>query len=261
MLAENICSQSVLSRIESDEEIPNVVVMKELCNRLGVSVDEILDQNSNNIQKSVEWMNVMSNLFLNQRFKELLTVVEDDQVVSDLYLDADLQKYCYYAGSCWYYLDKDYSRALQILQMGLHYTYNSNKTKVSDMEVQLISCIGKVLTEAGQTDKGLFYLKKSMELFYSLPNERVHFELTKVFYNSASFYLNSGNLCEANELASKGIEWAVSRHSFYYLAELFSIKNHFYEKINQMDKAEKYRSMEAMLRNIAKKKNIKNNEK
>ncbi|EGO6563123.1 helix-turn-helix transcriptional regulator, partial [Enterococcus faecalis] len=39
MLSEDICSQSVLSRIENNEELPNVLVMQQLCDRLGVTVD------------------------------------------------------------------------------------------------------------------------------------------------------------------------------------------------------------------------------
>ena len=34
MLSEDICSQSVLSRIENNEELPNVLVMQQLCDRL-----------------------------------------------------------------------------------------------------------------------------------------------------------------------------------------------------------------------------------
>ncbi|EGO8195865.1 helix-turn-helix transcriptional regulator, partial [Enterococcus faecalis] len=42
MLSEDICSQSVLSRIENNEELPNVLVMQQLCDRLGVTVDQIM---------------------------------------------------------------------------------------------------------------------------------------------------------------------------------------------------------------------------
>jgi transcriptional regulator with XRE-family HTH domain len=44
-LCREICSQSVLSRIENNEEIPNVVVMFLLCRRLEVSMDWVMERN------------------------------------------------------------------------------------------------------------------------------------------------------------------------------------------------------------------------
>ena len=49
MLSEDICSQSVLSRIENNEELPNVLVMQQLCDRLGVTVDQIMRYNSGDV--------------------------------------------------------------------------------------------------------------------------------------------------------------------------------------------------------------------
>ena len=40
ILADKICSQSVLSRIETGEEVPNAVVLHQLCERLGITVSK-----------------------------------------------------------------------------------------------------------------------------------------------------------------------------------------------------------------------------
>ena len=41
-LAENICSQAMLSRIENNDAVPSVILMKQLCDRLAVSLDYVL---------------------------------------------------------------------------------------------------------------------------------------------------------------------------------------------------------------------------
>ncbi len=42
-LADGLCSQAQISRIEKNEVIPNAILLKSLCNKLNVSVDWILE--------------------------------------------------------------------------------------------------------------------------------------------------------------------------------------------------------------------------
>lgn len=64
MLSEDICSQSVLSRIENNEELPNVLVMQQLCDRLGVTVDQIMRYKSGDVHVVTysfeKWLNIFA---------------------------------------------------------------------------------------------------------------------------------------------------------------------------------------------------------
>lgn len=41
-LAEGICSQSLLSRVEQGLEIPSVLIIHNICQKLGITVDALL---------------------------------------------------------------------------------------------------------------------------------------------------------------------------------------------------------------------------
>lgn len=153
MLSQNICSQSVLSRIENDEELPNVLVMQNLCERLGVTIDQVMTLHSEEIQKVNQLLNQMAYHFFHKEYTELADLLKQPAILDQLYLDTDLQLYYYYLGSCEYFLGRDLELALQHLKQGLSYTFQADKHYISSNEIQLISCIGRVQTDLGQKKK------------------------------------------------------------------------------------------------------------
>lgn len=50
MLSQDICLQSVLIRIENNEELPNVMVMAQICQRLKVTIDHVISLTNRNTQ-------------------------------------------------------------------------------------------------------------------------------------------------------------------------------------------------------------------
>ncbi|MGK0551579.1 helix-turn-helix domain-containing protein [Enterococcus faecalis] len=224
MLSEDICSQSVLSRIEHDEELPNVVVMQKLCARLGVTIDQILQLESEDVQCVSCSFEKMAYYFRHKMYQELFTYLQAANVEKHLYLDTDWQRYYYYLGSCQLHLNQDYEKAAASLQKGLAYTYKAEKLNISDLEIQVMSCLGSVYGYLGKIEQAQHYLRLSLFYFKELPKERVNAELTKIFYNYAYFLWKNGQSQNAETYINQGIQWARDKTSFYYLAELFTLK-------------------------------------
>lgn len=57
MLSHDICSQSVLSRIENNEELPNVLVMMQICQRLGVTIDHVMNLSRKLLGQTINYLN------------------------------------------------------------------------------------------------------------------------------------------------------------------------------------------------------------
>ncbi|EJJ0922597.1 helix-turn-helix transcriptional regulator, partial [Enterococcus faecalis] len=142
MLSEDICSQSVLSRIENNEELPNVLVMQQLCDRLGVTVDQIMRYKSGDVHVVTYSFEKMAEYFRHKKYQLLLNYLKENRIEEQLYLDTDWQKYYYYLGSCELFVLNDYEKAIASLRKGLSFTYKADKLNVSDLEIQLISCLG-----------------------------------------------------------------------------------------------------------------------
>lgn len=98
MLSEDICSQSVLSRIENNEELPNVVVMQQICQRLGVTMDQIMQFKSEEVRLITQIFEKIADYFRHKEYKKIMTYMQDTQIEERLHLDTDWQRYYYYLG-------------------------------------------------------------------------------------------------------------------------------------------------------------------
>ncbi|MFV0558556.1 MAG: helix-turn-helix domain-containing protein [Enterococcus sp.] len=239
MLSHKICSQSVLSRIENDEELPNILVMQQLCERLGVTMDQVVYAQSYEMQAVHQLVTQMEELFFHQQYRQLKHLMEQEQVVEQLYLDADLQAYYYYRGSCEYFLSENVDAAIAYLRQGLAFTYNQDKEHVTVMEIQLLSCLGWTLT-LRKDPTGEKLLQKAVDLAVHLPNQRKTAQLTKVYFNYAQFLIGKQQFQSALEVVAKGIAWAQKKKSFYYLEELLIAKSVVLESLNQKEEAQRF---------------------
>ncbi|MGX7131760.1 MULTISPECIES: helix-turn-helix domain-containing protein [Enterococcus] len=240
MLSQDICSQSVLSRIENNEELPNVLVMQQLCERLNVTIDQVMLFHRYDIQKSQQILEQMEYHFFHNEYEKLEELLEQTHVLNQLYLDTDLQLYYYYEGSCKFYLHQDYNGALLSLKQGLSYTFQVNKIHMSANEIQLLSCIGRVYSALGDTAQAQTHLEKSMTLYGGLPAQRRNNRLTKIFFNYGSFLLEQKDYQQALTFVSQGIELAHAKKSYYYLGELFQLKAQLLEASQNREAAAQY---------------------
>ncbi|MFD1900017.1 helix-turn-helix domain-containing protein [Enterococcus termitis] len=250
MLSEDICSQSVLSRIENNEELPNVVVMQQLCQRLGVTIDQIMQFKSDEVRLLTQMFEKIADYFRHKEYKKIMDYMEATKIEDRLHLDTDWQRYYYYLGSCKFYLFNNYEQAIFDLKKGLSYTYQSNKDNLSDFEIQVISCIGSTYGSIGKINEAEKYLKLSIHYFHKLPNERVNAELTKIFYNYSKFLKDQGRLDEAQIYIDQGIVWSRYRNSYYYLSELFQLKSQLMLAKGIVDKAKEYQALSEEIRHI-----------
>ena len=220
-LAEKICSQSVLSRIESGLEVPNAVVLHQLCERLGISVEKAVSSNVNHISSNKDTLKKMSDHFDNNQYDQLKVFLKQNNCINEFHEDVDLQFYYYCKGSCRYYVDGDYKGALNDLTMALEYTYSPNNHYFTTYEVLILSCLGKVYIDLGAEAEGMNYLHDSLLTINSVSMNEKSYLLTKIFYNIASIHRKKKAYSDARIYLEKGIQFANDLHNSYYLAELF----------------------------------------
>lgn len=250
MLSEDICSQSVLSRIENDEELPNVVVMQQICQKLGVTMDQIMQFKSQELLVVTHIFEELSNFFMHKKFDELLTYMIETALEERIYLDTDWQRYYYYLGSCEFYLTKNYDKTLNYLTKSLSYTYQVNKFNLSEVEILIISCMGSTYFHLGNPEEAEKYLKKSLYYLSRLPSNRVRPELIKIFYNYADFLVSEDRIEEAKPYVNSGIQCAKDKCSYYYLADLFDLKSQICELENKREEAQEFKKVSIQIKQI-----------
>ena len=238
MLATGICSQSVLSRIENGVEIPNVLVLKNICQRLNVSLDQILYIQPTEIQRMNHLFHQVHIYFLQQNYEKLYRLLKDPRLTASLYLDTDFQIYYFYLGTCELNRQQSFDDALSSFKKGLFFTYNKENDNISASEVQLLSMIGRTYNQVGNYDKAQQYLEESYAGIEQLAMEVRSLELVLVFYHYSSFLFLNSQLERALAVANEGVQWARERRSDFYLEELYRLLHLIYqqgsiEQVNQ----------------------------
>ena len=243
MLAEGICSQSVLSRIENGLEIPNVLVLQNICQRLNVSMDKLLYTQPTDIQRVSHLFHQIHIQFLQQNYASMLRLLENPMLTATLHLDTDFQVYYFYLGLCELHIKQSYDEALSSFKKGLFYSYNKDNENISASEVQLMSMIGRTYSEVGNYEQAQEYLVLSYEALDQLSIEVQQLELVMVFYHYSAFLLLKGELEQAMQVAKEGIAWTRDRRSDFYLEELFVLVSQIYQEQSTKGNEQKYRQL------------------
>lgn len=239
MLAIGICSQSVLSRIENDLEIPNILVMQQICIRLGITMDQMMFAEFDEIQHVQLYFEKVNNALIHQNYHKMYDLLHDSAISSEIYLDTDMQLYFYYLGTVEYFVDQDTTRAIASLKHSLLLTYTENKkNNISSTEIQIMGCLGRIYADTNQLKKARHYLNRSIDLTLSLPKEHANFELTKIFYHYSRFLFVQNDLLGTIDCALKGVQWAIDKLSYYCVEELLQITGAAYEKLQEYERAQ-----------------------
>lgn len=85
MLSQDICSQSVLSRIENNEELPNVVVMAQICQRLGVTIDQVMSLSNKDIRGSLKQFDLLAYYFRKRDYRKLEQLLKEPEIIDNLF--------------------------------------------------------------------------------------------------------------------------------------------------------------------------------
>lgn len=166
-----------------------------------------------------------------------------------MYLDTDWQKYYYYLGSCELFVLNDYEKAIASLRKGLSFTYKADKLNVSDLEIQLISCLGATYGYMGNRVEAERFLSLSIHYFNQLPNERSNAELTKIFLIMLISYSKIIQKKMPKFMWIKEL-LGPAKNSYYYLSELLNLKYLVLMRKNKHEEAERYLNLAQQMKNV-----------
>lgn len=250
-LADSICSQAMLSRIENNEVVPSVILMQQLCQRLNVSIDDIL---STDYQFSThsrnEWLDLMKYFHQSAQYDKLRRSVNELNLFKHMRSLNEQQEFYYYQACSHYFFSPDGFESLALLNKALLLTYTKEKELVTDMELIILSEIGRINANIGNFKVGHRYLEDSMTLFFPYPHKRRENQLAKVFYNYAVMLLEQMEYLKAVKIIDEGISWSSHQKNYYYLDELFLLKAIILQDRSLLDDAIKLTRVSELLTRI-----------
>lgn len=140
-LADGICSQSMLSGIEQNVYVPNVILFAQLCARLGISVERALLHNYPEVSQAPVFNQTIKQLCNAHQYTKMLQLLNQTDIIDQLVTDQDFQTYYYYLGIAGYQATGNTHNAKQNLQLALSYAATSTQTVLDNLIMAAIALI------------------------------------------------------------------------------------------------------------------------
>ncbi|MQS46083.1 helix-turn-helix transcriptional regulator [Companilactobacillus mishanensis] len=219
-LSKGICTQATLSKFENNGKIPSMKILIQLCNRLGLSLDDIIGIDNHDSKKLVKAMNKAEfNLIISeyQNSWDILNKIELDSLSDDK--EAVMQ----------YYYLKGY---LNVLDDGdlLEAVFDFNRI-LSDMDPKgetiftflAFVGMGMVYAKQGDDDKSEFYFSKVFNDIYGMSIDDVNkiWRYINIIFYCAIYYSDRKDYETANTLLKYAVKICADNHVTYYIARIY----------------------------------------
>ncbi|MBY7656489.1 helix-turn-helix transcriptional regulator [Lactiplantibacillus plantarum] len=235
-LSAGICSQSMISNIEKGNYVPNAILLTEICQKLGISVDNSLLSTYYEISEYNGFNKKVELLCNNHQYEELIDYMDSSRIIDTLFRSEDLQTFYYYYGCGTYQITKDSTSALRYLNMALKFTYSNRKENLTGLEVLIFSAINFIETKSSRT-KSLKNFEIAMNAISKNKVLMPDKNLSIVFYQYAMALLHQKNFNKSIEILQAGVQWTTEHDSNFMLSDFFFLLTQEYDAIEDTQHA------------------------
>lgn len=96
VVADDICSQPMLSAIENGRYTPNTDLLIALCQRLGIDLNSLQLADNYAVGTATQFNQTVEKLCNQHQYTDLLKFLKQDDVISAIQSDTQTQAYYYY---------------------------------------------------------------------------------------------------------------------------------------------------------------------
>lgn len=217
-LSKNICTQSIISKIEKNEIVPSVIIFFQLAKRLSIPGDEIIatfELSSNN--KKIPFYSNDIKKFLDLKEYSTLRYVLSNISKENIITTEDKLYYEWLQTELLYRFDKEVNKAKKIFKNMLE-EIDSNREQLSD----LYSLISLSLAEIYYNSKELELAKRVLKEVFPILKYSLDISIfVKVYKFYAEILKLDGKLEKAFYHATLAIEGCIEKETLNNLAQLY----------------------------------------
>lgn len=246
-LAQNICSQKQLLRIEQNQSAPNSFLLYELSNRLGKDLLEYLpycnDENAFELKNLIDHL---ENLYDRHMYNELKSLLDTSEILKRTSNIRALQISEWLKGAISNAIEVDY-------KVDVHYylnIYRFNddiktvndifKSYFTDIDCRIINAIIVFYLSKKNYDLSEKLLLKTIEKIEYDSINGFHGYYAKSLYNLSRLYLLQDRYEEAIQYSKKGVDHCVEYNALTHLADLYNILGRAWFKLGHQDLGKDY---------------------
>lgn len=236
-LAEGVCTQVTISKIENKNSIPTIRILTKICERLNVQIEDVVvvEDESNENYDLLKEIGEFIRLYKFDSAEKCLNKLDEGKLISKY----EKKLFYYYKGFLLSNQSNETEEALSFLNLALLIQSNSQAYQLLDALTTNIVAILYLNKE--ELERARVYFNKTLEDIEKIDfiSESDFENASKIYYNNAKFYSEVNDYFMALELLEKGIELALEAKLIERLDRLYYEKAFNLAKLNKNVEAEK----------------------
>ncbi|RXJ02219.1 XRE family transcriptional regulator [Anaerobacillus alkaliphilus] len=220
-LADGICSQGAISKIEKDEIMPSAHILYELAKRLGVDLNYLFGTSSSPrldyIKSACE---DITKEIRNRNYEEALRMIKNEKR-NPLFNSTELKQFLLWReGICVFGLEKNHQKGFDLLNEALSLTPTTNKN-FSEIQLDIMGSLAIFNSQLKEHEKTKEIYLKIFALIKKMPNPIEPNLFIRLLYNSAVNDHFLGDYQSSIKKCDEAIAVCKSNMTMYLLAQTF----------------------------------------
>jgi transcriptional regulator with XRE-family HTH domain len=238
-LAEGICTQAQISKIEKGDVYPYASTLYLISQRLGVDVNYFFDIGTTPRLDYVKEVNrqlkIARRKFEYGEIKQIVKVEEKNPLFA--HNRKNLQILLWHKGIYEYYLNQNVSKAIELFDRAIDLTHDKVWT---EREVEIAISKGIIFFEEGELEKALTIYELALDQMGLLPYIQDNSIKTRLFYNTARVLTRLQIFNRSISYCKEAIDWCIENEDLFLLGELHYHIGYNYELQNKLSSAKSY---------------------
>ncbi|MCR8850420.1 helix-turn-helix transcriptional regulator [Rossellomorea sp. SC111] len=237
-LAEGICTQALVSRIEKGDIYPSATALYQISEKLGVDVNYFFEIGTTprlDYVKEVEHQ--LRHYRVRLMYDEMIEMVRAEEK-NPLFSKnkTNLQLLYWHKSIYLFEIEKDQQKGLALLQEALSLTTNK-KRAMTEREIEIHMTLGVFEYGQGNLEESLTLYEEVRSALQSSTQLHDKSIKTRLLYNIARTLTRLGKYKESNSYCDQAIKWCLEEEHLFGLGELYYHTGYNYELEGELEKA------------------------
>ncbi|MFC3884600.1 helix-turn-helix domain-containing protein [Bacillus songklensis] len=239
-LAQGICTQAQISKLENGDEYPYSITLYEISKRLGVDMNYFFDIiETPRLDYVAEVKNLIRQYIRKRDYDSVAHIVQREKESPLFQTPANKQFLMWHEGICDYYVYKNKDKSLSKLYEAITLTQTSH-SYYKEREIEVLNSVAIIHNEEKEFGRAVDIYKTALTQLKYLPqikNEKIKI---RILYGLSRTLTEMGEYKESLVYSERGIHLCISCESLYLFGELHYQSGCNLIKMQQKEKGTQY---------------------
>ncbi|USG66588.1 helix-turn-helix domain-containing protein [Brevibacillus ruminantium] len=239
-VAEDICDESTLFRIEKGKQIPRLDILQSICLKLKIPVDYLLSyENEEFIHFVVKIQKLCRESLYFQDYTALQYLIEEANSFlkqNKNFRDNSFLRFIeWQKGILYYQIDHHARKAEHTFRKLI-----TNNQIVNELDINIANSLALLLLERNEKNEACHILTESMKVWSKLPFVEDRTLFPRLGYNLAYLHYHQKHYDRCLELGYQSLHYLYSHHLHYSAGEIYHMLGIVYQIHGNLTHAKEY---------------------